>query len=322
MPRGGRRLNPLGAASAETIRGTRPHAYPDVVDKSDQLGPGGGAARRYGAEFLGTALLVFAGVGSAIFALDSGGIIVVALSFGLVLLALSYALGPVSGAHLNPAVTLGALLSRSISPGGAVGYWIAQVLGGILAAFVLFGLVRWGGVPDETAVLGANEYGARINTGGAMVLEFLLTFLFVLVVLLVTGRTAQTNIHGTAIGLALGLANLVAIRLDGASINPARSVGPALFQGGTPLRQVWLFIVFPLLGGAAAALVARVFGGQRPAPGPAVDWRAMNLRTPGGRQATVTARDPGASPAAGERAGPRGNGTSAGRPATTKPKRR
>lgn len=255
------------------------------MDKTSQAGPIGGVdARRLVAEFVGTALLVFAGVGSAIFALNSGGIVVVGLSFGLVMVALAYALGPVSGAHINPAVTLGALLSRTISLAGAVGYWIAQVAGAILGAFVLFGLVRWGGVPDETAALGANEYGARINAGGAMVLEFVLTFLFVLVVLLVTARTAQTNIQGVAIGLALGLANLVAIRLDGASINPARSIGPALFQGGTALSQLWLFIVFPLLGGVAAALVARLFPAAKEPERGQVDWSAMDVRTPGGRR--------------------------------------
>lgn len=276
------------------------------MDKAVQAGPADGDARRFVAEFLGTALLVFAGAGAAIFALNSGGIVVVGLSFGLVVLVLTYALGPISGAHLNPAVTLAALMSRTISPAGAVGYWIAQVLGGILAAFVLFGLVRWGGVPDETASLGANEYGVRINAGGAVVLEFVLTFLFVLVVLLVTSRTEQTAIRGAAIGLALGLANLVAIRLDGASINPARSIGPALFQGGAALRQLWLFILIPLVAGAAAALVSRLFRPESTrAP---VDWRELDARSPAGRRTA-------------NRVDERTNGT-VGRPATTKPRRR
>jgi aquaporin Z len=267
--------------------------------------------RRFAAEFLGTALLVFAGVGTAVFALNTGGIVVVGLSFGLAMVALAYALAPASGAHLNPAVTLGALLSRTITPIGAVAYWVAQVLGGILAAFVLFALVRWGQVPDETTVLGANEYGARINAGGAMVLEFVLTFLFVLVVLLVTGRTSQTNIQGTAIGLALGLTNLVAIRLDGASINPARSIGPALFEGGAPLRQLWLFIVFPLLGGLAAALVASLFAEKAPPAGRRPDWRAVDVRTPSGRAATARGEVRGARAGDEQRT-----------PTTTKPKRR
>jgi aquaporin Z len=277
------------------------------MDESPQAGRvAPGTPQQFVAEFLGTALLVFAGVGSAIFAINTGGVVVVGLSFGLVMLVLAYALAPVSGAHLNPAVTLGALLSRTISVVGAIGYWIAQVLGGILGAFVLYALVRWGGVADETGALGSNGYGRSINAGGAMVLEFVLTFLFVLVVLLVYTRTEQASIRGVAIGLALGLANLVAVPLDGASINPARSIGPALFEGGTSLSQLWLFIVFPLLGGIAAALVAQVFrraprlpetgtdagagaGAGRP------DWRAVDVRTPAGR-ASAARGEAGARP--------------------------
>jgi aquaporin Z len=245
-------------------------------------------ARQYAAEFLGTALLIFLGVGSAVFARTTGGVIVVGMTFGLVILVLAYALGPASGAHLNPAVTLGALLSKKISVEGAIGYWVAQVVGAVAGAFVLYGLVQWGRVADETAALGTNAYGARISAGGAMVLEFILTFLFVLVVLLVTARVEQTSIRGAAIGLTLAACNLVAIPLDGASINPVRSLGPALFNGGMPLRQVWLFIVFPLLGGAAAAFAAQLFlrgpvetvaeGGR-----PGIDWRAADTRAPEGR---------------------------------------
>jgi aquaporin Z len=235
--------------------------------------------RRYAAELLGTGLLVFAGVGSAIFARNTGGVIVVGLSFGLVMLVLAYALAPVSDAHLNPAVTLGTLVSRRISPADAVGYWIAQVLGAVLAAFVLWLLVRQGQVFDETAALGANSYGVNINAGGAVVLEFVLTFLFVLVVLLVMRRSEQASIRGVVIGLALGLCNLVAIPLDGASINPARSIGPALFNGGAPLRQLWLFILAPLLGGVAAAFVAPLFRGRETAVrAPAKDWRGIDDR--------------------------------------------
>jgi len=289
-----------------------PHrTYPEAMDETAQAGRIGRiAATQFAAEFLGTALLVFAGVGSAIFAINTGGVIVVGLTFGLVVLTLTYALAPVSGAHLNPAVTLGALLSRTVSPAQAVLYWTAQVVGAVLAAFALFGLVRWGGVTDETGALAANEYGRAINAGGAMVLEFVLTFLFVLVVLLVTGRPEQASIRGAAIGLALGLCNLVAIPLDGASINPARSIGPALFQGGVPLRQLWLFIVFPLLGGVAAALVALAFRRAPVQPeaagvpgGRAVDWRAMNLRPGPGATSDADARGVGA--AADQRAGTR-----------------
>jgi aquaporin Z len=212
--------------------------------------------RQYGAEFVGTLLLALFGIGTAITDLHSGGPVVVALAFGLVLTALVYAIGPVSGCHVNPAVTLGSLLAGRTSTADAIGYWIAQILGAIAASFILWALTRWGGVTDQTGSLGTNRYGTHINAGGTMALEVMLTFLLVLVVLLVTSRPEQSGMAGLAIGLALGVANFVGIPLDGASVNPARSLGPALFQGGAALSQVWVFLVFPLIGGLLAALVA------------------------------------------------------------------
>ncbi|MEU4380270.1 MULTISPECIES: aquaporin [Actinomycetes] len=238
-------------------------------------------ARRYACEFLGTLLLVFFGVGSAVAARVQGGVVVVALAFGFIMLALVYTVGPVSGSHVNPAVTLGVLLSGKISMVGAVAYWVAQFAGATVAGFLLWGLTRWGDVVDQTGALGSNGYGAHINLGGAAVLETVLTFLFVLVVLVVTSRTEHAAVAGTAIGLALAAAHLVGVTLDGTSVNPARSFGPALFEGGTALRQLWVFIVFPLLGGVLAALVAPLIIGRgrryrgepeepvRPAPGTA-----------------------------------------------------
>ncbi|PTA42707.1 MIP/aquaporin family protein [Micromonospora sp. RP3T] len=226
--------------------------------------------RRYVAEFLGSLLLIFFGVGSAVFARVQGGVVVVALAFGFTMLALVYTMGPLSGSHINPAVTLGVLLSGKISPLGAVLYWVAQFAGATVAAFVIWALTRWGDVVDQTGALGTNGYGAHINLGGAAVLETVLTFLFVLVVLVVTGRGEHAAFAGVPIGLALAAAHLVGLTLDGTSVNPARSFGPALFQGGTALRQLWVFIVFPLLGGALAALVAPLI--LRPGaggPGPA-----------------------------------------------------
>ncbi|MBO4208667.1 MIP/aquaporin family protein [Micromonospora echinofusca] len=213
-------------------------------------------SRRYAAEFLGALLLVFFGVGSAVAARQEGGVVVVALAFGFIMLALVYTIGPLSGSHVNPAVTLGVLLSGKISPAGAVAYWIAQFLGATVAGFVLWGLTRWGAVVDQTGTLGTNGYGKHINLGGTMVLETVLTFLFVLVVLVVTSRVEHAGFAGLAIGLALAVVHLVGITLDGTSVNPARSFGPALFEGGTALRQLWVFIVFPLVGGALAAAVA------------------------------------------------------------------
>jgi aquaporin Z len=216
------------------------------------------------AEFLGTALLVLVGVGAAVTGVKTGGTIVVALAFGLALLALAYALGPVSGCHVNPAVTLGVLLSRGITLSEAAGYWVAQFAGGIAGAAVLKLLVSgFGDVHDETGALGANDYGVTISLGGAFVLEGLLTFVFVTVILLVTGRAAAPGFAGLAIGLTLAAVHLVAIPLTGTSVNPARSLGPALFAGGLPLRHVWLFIVAPLAGAILAALVAPLITAPR-----------------------------------------------------------
>lgn len=220
--------------------------------------------RRYLAEFLGALLLVFFGVGSAVAARVQGGVVVVALAFGLTMLALVYAVGPLSGSHVNPAVTLGVLLSGKISPIGAILYWVAQFAGATVAAFALWALTRWGDVTDQTGALGTNGYGAHINLGGAAVLETVLTFLFVLVVLVVTSRAEYAAFAGVPIGLALAAAHLVGVALDGTSVNPARSFGPAVFQGGTALRQLWVFIVFPLLGGALAALVAPIVTSRNP----------------------------------------------------------
>ncbi|QOC91612.1 MIP/aquaporin family protein [Micromonospora craniellae] len=213
--------------------------------------------RRYVAEFIGTLLLVFIGVGSAVAARTEGGVVVVSLAFGFVVLALVYTIGQLSGSHVNPAVTLAVLLTGNISLIGAVAYWVAQFAGATVAAFLLWVLVRWGGVTDQTGVLGTTGYGTHINAGGAMLLETLLTFLLVLVVLVVSKRSTDlSGFAGLAIGLTLGATVLVGLALTGAAVNPARAFGPAIFEGGLALRQLWVFIVFPLLGGVLAALVA------------------------------------------------------------------
>ena len=213
-------------------------------------------ARKILAEGIGTAILVFFAVGSAVFGNDTIGAAGVALTFGLVLLALAYSIGPVSGCHVNPAVTLGVLLRGGISAREAGAYWIAQVVGAIVGALLLKLMTTAGDVVDNTGALGTNDWGIAVNMFGAFVLEVILTFLLVVVVLLVTGRAAAPGFAGLAIGLVLAVVNFVGIPLDGASANPARSLGPALVEGGTPLAHVWLFIVAPLLGGALAAVIA------------------------------------------------------------------
>ena len=213
-------------------------------------------ARKLVTEGLGTAMLVFFAVGSAVFGKDQIGTVGIALAFGLVLLALCYAIGPVTGCHVNPAVTLGVALRGGVGWTEAAGYWAAQVVGGIAGAALIYGMTRFGDVTDQTGTLGANGWGKAVNGTGAFVVETALTFLLVLVVLLVTARHATPGFAGLAIGLALVVCHLAGVPLTGTSVNPARSIGPALFEGGDALNQLWLFIVAPLLGGAIAALVA------------------------------------------------------------------
>lgn len=214
------------------------------------------------AECLGTLLLVFFGVGAVVLSAEYIGTLGIALAFGFVLLALAYALGAVSGCHVNPAVTLGMLIDKRIDIAVAVRYWVAQLVGAILGALLLFLVAKQVPGIETDESFGTNGFGDRsavhINTGGAFVAELVLTFLFVYVVLAVTHRVAVTGFDGLPIGLALAVVHLVGIPLTGTSVNPARSIGPALFAGGAALTQLWLFLVAPLLGGALAALAHRV----------------------------------------------------------------
>lgn len=210
--------------------------------------------RKLLAEFFGTLILVLVAVGAAVVGGAEGPErIAVALAFGLTLMALAYAFGPVSGAHVNPAVTLAVLLAKRIDGKTAAGYMAAQVAGAIVGASALWVLVQNGGVTDQTGALGTNAYdNGAISLGGALLLEFLLTAVFVGVILLVTDERISTPVAGVAIGAALTAVHLVGIPLTGTSVNPARSLGPALFAGGDALSQVWLFIVAPLAGAVAA----------------------------------------------------------------------
>lgn len=214
------------------------------------------------AEFVGTLVLVFVGVGSVVFGIGLTGGLGVALAFGLVLVALVYAIGPVSGSHVNPAVTMGMVLSRRIAPPQAVGYWIAQFAGGIAAAALLFWLANLGPNLATHGTFGTNGFGSRsvlgLNLGGAFLIEILLTGVFVFVVLSATATWAIPSSAGIAVGFALAAVHLVGLPMDGAGINPARSLGPAIFARGAGLSQVWLFVVAPLVGGALAAAVHRI----------------------------------------------------------------
>ena len=212
------------------------------------------------AEFIGTFILVFFGVGSAVLMGDLIGFHGIAMAFGLSIVAAAYGLGAISGAQLNPAVSLGFLMSGRMSTGDFITYCIAQVLGAIAGAAVIW-VIATGKAGYSLAEngLGANGWGpgylGEYGMTAALVFEFVATFLFVTVILGATQSDAPAGFAGLAIGLTLAGIHLVGINVTGVSVNPARSIGPALFVGGTALAQLWLFILAPLAGGALAGLL-------------------------------------------------------------------
>lgn len=212
------------------------------------------------AEALGTFILVFFGCGAAVIAGQFIGYTGIALAFGLAIVAAAYGLGAISGAHLNPAVSLGMVTAGRMSVGDFIGYAIAQVIGAIAGAGVL--MIVASGTASWTGGLGANGFGpgylGEYSMGAALVFEFVMTFLFVTVILGATASGAPAAMAGLAIGLTLAAIHLVGINVTGVSVNPARSIGPALFTGGDALADLWLFIVAPLAGGAVAGIVHAV----------------------------------------------------------------
>ncbi len=227
--------------------------------------------KRASAEFVGTFVLVFGGVGTAVLAGTHVGYLGVAFAFGLSLLAMAFAIGPISGCHINPAVTLGLLVSGRVGLAESLRYWAAQVLGAIAAAGVLLAIVsgRPGGYDVRMEGLGANGYAAHspghFPVGSALAVEVILTAFLVFTVLASTDRIANVAFAGIPIGLVLVLIHLVGIPVTNTSVNPARSIGPAIFVGGWALEQLWLFIAAPLAGGLLGAFVHRLlFAGSVP----------------------------------------------------------
>jgi aquaporin Z len=225
-------------------------------------------SRRVSAEFIGTFWLVFGGCGSAVLAAtfpQTGiGFAGVALAFGLTLLTMAYTIGPISGCHINPAVTFGLWLAKRFPARDVLPYWIAQVLGAIAAAAVLYYIAS--AKPGfVTGQLASNGYGP-LSPGSypmisALVIEIVCTFAFLMVILGATDKRAPVGFAGLAIGLALTLIHLISIPVDNTSVNPARSTGPAIFAGGLALSQLWLFWLAPLIGGGlAGALYPALFG--------------------------------------------------------------
>ncbi|MGE5644834.1 MAG: aquaporin Z [Acidobacteriota bacterium] len=227
---------------------------------------------KYLAEFFGTFVLVFGGCGAAVLAGDRIGYVGIALAFGLSLLAMQYAIGHISGCHINSAVTFGMLLSGRMRGRDAVGYWIAQIAGAIVAAAVLLLVAQGiqGGYSAAAQGLASNGYGehspAHYGLGAAFIIEVVLTFFLVFTVLGSTDPASPVGFAGLAIGLVLTLIHLVGIPVTNMSVNPARSIGPALFAGGWALHQLWLFIVAPLIGAAVASAVYRGLGRTTPVP--------------------------------------------------------
>lgn len=213
----------------------------------------------YLAETVGTFVLVVGGVGSAVLAGGKIGYVGVSLAFGLSLLAMAYAIGPVSGCHINPAVTVGALLTKKISAPNAALYIVFQIIGAIVGAAVVLAIAKGAplGYSAAASGLGANGYGEHSPAGyslaSAFLAEVVLTMFLVLTVLGATDDKAPQGFAGLPIGFVLTLIHLVGIPITNTSVNPARSIGPALFVGGWAVSQLWLFIVAPLIGAAIAA---------------------------------------------------------------------
>lgn len=230
--------------------------------------------KKYLAETIGTFSLVLFGCGAAVVSgktipetiLEGApagiGVLGIALAFGLAVVVMCYAIGPISGCHINPAITIAMFAAKKISVGDAAGYIIGQLIGATLGAAVLYAFQA--GAPNFSMgewALGSNGWGpgylGNYSTTTAFLTEAVLTFLFLFVIFGVTSRFGDSHMAGLAIGLTLVIIHLVAIPITGTSVNPARSFGPAVFAGGKALQQLWLFIIAPIIGGVVAALLWR-----------------------------------------------------------------
>jgi aquaporin Z len=215
------------------------------------------------AEVIGTAILVLFGCGAAVLMGAQIGMLGIALAFGLAIVAAAYGIGPISGAHLNPAVSLGAFLAGRMSGAALATYVVAQLIGALIGAAILY-VIASGQASYDIAVngLGQNGYGAgylgEYSLTSALIFEAVMTFLFVTVILGATQEGAPTELAGLAIGLTLAAIHLVGINVTGVSVNPARSFGPAVFVGGKAMADLWVFIAAPLAGGALAGIVHRM----------------------------------------------------------------
>lgn len=214
--------------------------------------------KKYLCEFIGTAVLVLFGCGSAAIAGSTLGTLGIALAFGLSIVAMAYVIGSVSGCHINPAVSLAMLINKKMSVKDFICYVVAQVLGAIAGTAILYFIIKSCGLDVSTVGLGANGFAeassVNLNMFGAIAVEILLTFVFIYTILGVTSSEKFSAVSGIVIGLTLTFVHIMGIPLTGTSVNPARSLAPALFLGGTALKQVWVFIIAPLVGSTLASI--------------------------------------------------------------------
>lgn len=221
--------------------------------------------KKYLAEMVGTMVLTLLGCGTAVSlncGSDIASVVGTAMAFGLAVVAMAYTIGGVSGCHINPAITLGCLLSKRISGKDAVIYVVFQVIGAVIGSAILFALTSYDQAQAGGTLTGANSCGAHGLVAG-LIAEIVLTCIFVLVVLGTTDeKKGAGNFAGLAIGLSLILIHLVGIHYTGTSVNPARSIGPAIFQGGQALSELWVFIVGPFAGAAIAAGIWKIIGSE------------------------------------------------------------
>lgn len=212
------------------------------------------------AEFIGTFVLVFFGCGTAMTvgcdSANGAGYLITALAFGLVIVAMAYSIGNVSGCHINPAVSLGMLVAGKMPVGEFFCYIISQFVGGIAGAAALKGIWTWAGLEDKTGGLGSNGLAGG-NIVASIMIEAILTCVFIIAILGVTSKESFGSAAGLVIGLTLTLIHILGIGLTGTSVNPARSLGPAIFAGGEALANVWVFFVGPFAGAIIAALIYR-----------------------------------------------------------------
>lgn len=209
------------------------------------------------AEFIGTFVLVLFGTGAAVLGggIEGIGTLGIAMAFGLSIVAMAYSIGTVSGCHVNPAVSIAMYVNKRLSISELAYYIVGQVLGAVVATGVLKIILS----TSDMAVtnLGQNSFGA-LGAGGAFLVEAILTFIFILVIIVVTGKHGSPEFAGLVIGLTLVLIHLLGIPLTGTSVNPARSFSPAIFAGGEALSQLWVFIVAPIVGGILAAITSKL----------------------------------------------------------------